>query len=280
MPEEKKFDHTKGRVIRAEIRTSATPRQVWEAWTDPQKLAHWFVDKASGVSTVGGTMTWEFERFGYVLPYEVVASVPERQFALQWNPPPGNPAGILEIQIERESGETVVRLINSGFREGAEWDDEYEGTVSGWQMALAVLKYYLENYFGQPKSYFFAMRPASFTFDQLRPYFLESSGLAKWLTTSGAIGKPGGRCELALRDDGKLTGRVLAVTNREVALSWEEIRGVLELKAFPMGPKRVLSIWGCGWNLDPTRAKEIERRMEAAIGRLNAALPASAAHAS
>jgi uncharacterized protein YndB with AHSA1/START domain len=34
------FEH-KGRVLRAEIDTSATPQQAWEAWADPEKIAHW-----------------------------------------------------------------------------------------------------------------------------------------------------------------------------------------------------------------------------------------------
>ncbi len=37
MAEEKSFDH-KGRMIRDEIETSATPRQAWEAWADPEKI--------------------------------------------------------------------------------------------------------------------------------------------------------------------------------------------------------------------------------------------------
>lgn len=41
------FEH-KGRVLRAEIETSATPQQAWEAWADPEKIAHWFVDRATG----------------------------------------------------------------------------------------------------------------------------------------------------------------------------------------------------------------------------------------
>lgn len=41
------FQH-KGRIIRAEMETSATPDQAWEAWADPEKIAQWFVDRATG----------------------------------------------------------------------------------------------------------------------------------------------------------------------------------------------------------------------------------------
>jgi uncharacterized protein YndB with AHSA1/START domain len=47
----------KGRMIRAEIATSATPEQAWAAWADPEKIAQWFVDRAEGEAKPGGTMT-------------------------------------------------------------------------------------------------------------------------------------------------------------------------------------------------------------------------------
>jgi uncharacterized protein YndB with AHSA1/START domain len=50
---EKTFDH-KGKLIRAEMQTSLTPEQAWEAWADPEKIAHWFVDRASGEAKPGG----------------------------------------------------------------------------------------------------------------------------------------------------------------------------------------------------------------------------------
>jgi uncharacterized protein YndB with AHSA1/START domain len=57
-----------GRQIRAQVRTRATPQQVWDAWTDPEKIAHWFVDRASGKPVVGSIFTWVFEKFGYEIP--------------------------------------------------------------------------------------------------------------------------------------------------------------------------------------------------------------------
>lgn len=68
---------------------------------------------------------------------------------------------------------------------------------------------------------------------------------------------------------------VLAITRREVGLTWEEIHGVLELKAFAMGPgSRVIAIRGCGWNLAAARAAEIESHMGEALDRLAAELAA------
>jgi uncharacterized protein YndB with AHSA1/START domain len=268
-PENKPIEHI-GRILRAEIRTKATPQQAYDAWADPEKIAHWFPDRAEGKAEPGATITRVFEKFNYRIPYEVLIAQPAEKFAIRWNPPPGMSAGVLEVTISKEGGETVIKLVNSGFREGAEWNEEFEGTDSGWRMALALLKHYLENYFGISRSSFLAMKSAEFSFDQIVPLHRTAAGLQKWLTKSGEYGEVGESFSLELQEGGKASGRVLAKTKRGTALSWNEIRGVLELKAFSMGPQKMLCVRGCGWGLSAEKAKELEAQMERAIERLAA----------
>jgi uncharacterized protein YndB with AHSA1/START domain len=277
-PENKPIEHL-GRIIRAEIRTKATPQQAYDAWADPEKIAHWFPDRAEGKAEPGATITWIFEKFNYRIPYEVLIAQPAERFAIRWNPSPGMNPGILEVTISKEGGETVIRLVNSGFREGAAWDDEFEGTDSGWRMALALLKHYLENYFGTSRASFLVMRPAEFSFDQAVQLQRTAAGLKKWLTKSGDYGQVGETFSLELQDSGKASGRVLAKTKRETTLSWAEIHGVLELKAFSMGPQKFLCVRGCGWGLSAEKAKELEGQMERAVERLASALAANKASA-
>jgi uncharacterized protein YndB with AHSA1/START domain len=272
------FEH-KGRVIRAEIETSASPQQAWEAWADPEKIAHWFVDRATGEAKRGGTMTWFFDEFGYVMPYKVVGAEPGKLFVLKWEAPQGGPTRILEVTIEAKSGATVVRLIESGFREDAAWNEEYEGVVSGWKMALAILKYYLENHFGRAKTALLMMRPASFTYEHLHTYFVDASKLALWLTESGAIGKVGEACRLEFRDGGTLSGKVLADTGREVTVSWKEIDGTLELKGFSMGPQRVAGVRCITWNSTQGQTQRLKKQLNSAVERLAVLLPAGDASA-
>jgi uncharacterized protein YndB with AHSA1/START domain len=276
--QDQQIEH-RGRIIRAEIRTSATPQQAYEAWADPEEIAHWFTDRAEGKAEPGAKIEWIFERFNYRIPYEVLVAQPAEKFAIRWNPMPGMNPGILEVTIAKEGGETVIRLVNSGFREDAAWNDEFEGVVSGWGMALALLKHYLENYYGSPRSSFLAIRPAEFSFERVIPFQRTAAGLRKWLTTSGEFGEVGEAFALQLQEGGRVSGRVLAKTKRETALSWDEIHGALELKAFPMGPQRVLCVRGCGWGLAAERAKEIEAQMQRALERLAAGLGTSTASA-
>ncbi len=49
----------RGRSLKVEMRTRATPEAVWEAWADPEKIARWFVDRASGKPEVGTTFTFQ-----------------------------------------------------------------------------------------------------------------------------------------------------------------------------------------------------------------------------
>jgi hypothetical protein len=148
-------------------------------------------------------------------------------------------------------------------------------------MSLALLKEYLEHYFGQSKATFLAMIPANFEYAKLAPFYRSAEKLSQWLTKppprgpakyfdkSQGIIASGSKYLLALRSGAVASGRVLAVTRWEVALAWEEIRGTMELKGFSMGPgNRFLCVRGYGYGMKPEHAQEIEREMLTALERL------------
>jgi uncharacterized protein YndB with AHSA1/START domain len=131
----KRLDH-RGREVRAEVRTPASPEEVWQAWADPRHLERWFPDRASGEALEGATFTYWWDRFGLEIPYRVLAAEPGERPALHGEL--GGRTGILEVVIEKQGGETVIRLVNSGFRETDGWEDEYEGVASGWRDAQGL----------------------------------------------------------------------------------------------------------------------------------------------
>ena len=259
----------RGRQLVVEMRTRATPEEVYEAWANPEEIARWFVDKARGSDEVGSTFTWIFEKFGYEIPYEVVAAEPGRRFALGGEHPKSGPF-LLEVKIERDRGETIVTLVNSGFLDGSQWDEEFQGVVSGWTNALAALKLYLERYRGQPKTSILAMKPAGdYAYGRLLPFYATAEGLDRWLTTSARIGEVGEPCSLRLNGGRTLTGRVLAKTPWEMALSWDEIHGMLELKGFRFGGTgKVVSARILSWGMPPEEAAALEKELESALERL------------
>jgi uncharacterized protein YndB with AHSA1/START domain len=268
----KKRPAHQGKTIRTQIRTSASPDQLWEAWADPEKLAQWFPDRAEGRAAEGAVQTWYFDRFKYALPYEIASAVPGEHLVFTGQPP-GRPRFFLEIEIAREGGSTRLTLANSGFLDKEGWDEEYEGIVSGWQMSLALLKLYVERYYGRARSQFFAMRPAQYSYRDLLRLYREEDELSRWLTTAGRVGESGRPYELALREGGLATGEVLAVTGWEVLLSWNEIEGALALKGFSLGQAgRAICIHGSSWGLPAHSAAEFETKFSPALERLAAAL--------
>lgn len=258
---------------RRELRTDAAPEQVYRAWADPEIIAGWFADRAWGKAEPGGELVHYFEAFGMEMKHRVLEAEPPHRLLLEGKSPAGEPFR-QEIRIRHEGGETVLQLVHSGFSGDADWDEEYEGVDSGWKLALAVLRHYLENHFERPKSTLFLGRRADFSWDRLKDLFRSEEGLGKWLTTGGSLGETGTEAKLDLQDAGSLSGEVLADSGREIALEWQEIDGVLELKAFGGGPwPKTLALRASSWADDrEERLRRAKPALQAALDRLAARL--------
>src|SRR2546425_3443201 len=114
MTREIQVEH-RGRVARAEIRTTASADRVWQAWAEPARLSEWFTDRAQGRAAAGGTVVWCFDRFKSRFPYDVMVADEAARLVLKGTPP-GRPPYLLEVLLgEDEARGTLVRVINSGF---------------------------------------------------------------------------------------------------------------------------------------------------------------------
>lgn len=255
------------------VRTTATPMQAWSAWAEPEKIAGWFADRAEGEAVPGGRIVHVFSSFGMEIEHEVLEAEPGKLLVLRGHSPMGFDFR-QEVRIERDGGETVIHLVHSGFGDDADWDAEYEGVDSGWKLALALLQHYLENHYGRPRSTFLALRPTGLTYEAVQPWFRRGDELGRWLAGEGSLegASPGEPVRLDLLDGGTLSGRVLADSGREIALSWDEIEGALELKIFPAGPEgRMVALRGSSWRLDDDEMGGVAAGMERALDRLLAA---------
>ena len=248
-----------GRTIEAEVRIKTTPDRAWEAWANPDQIANWFVDRAEGRAAPGEVMTWMFDAFNYRQPVPIQEATPGDTLVIGSGDQPG-PQGhpyMLEITVAAERGETILRLVNSGFREDASFDDEFDGVVSGWTLALATLKQWLERYPDARRSHRIVFEPAVYTLDQLRPHFATAEGRRRWLEPLLAADAP-----------------VLADTGREVLLAWDARAGVLGLKAFRMGPQRMLALDASVWSDRPADPSALDGELREALARLRHALAA------
>ena len=268
-----------GRTVRKEIRIKATPEELWEAWAKPDGIAQWFVDRAEGDMEKDPAIKWFFDAFQYEIPVEVYEADRGRYLAFG-GPSPSGPQRLQEVIITQEGGACVLRLANSGFADGAEWDDEYEGVDSGWQMALATLKVWIEGSKGE-RSHHFAMRPATFEYEILLPLYTTASGLQSWLANEvefdGDELREGATVRMSFDGGAVLSGTVLTRTARELLIGWNEKGGVLALKCFAMGPQRAIALEFNAWGRSEGELDEVKAAMEAALDRLAACLPATTA---
>ena len=261
-----------GRAMQIEMRTSADPMNVWSAWADPGKISQWFADRAEGWAHKGAEVTWMFDEFGYRIPYHVVESIPGKCLMLGGQIP-GRPPFLLEVAIRREAGETVVKLVNSGFLEGGSFDEEYEGVLSGWTLALAMLKYYVEEHYGESKQTILVTREAAFDFDKLIAWHTEPELMNKWLTQSvdGTL-REGEPYHFVLQNGTPVDGIVAKMSKRELANIWPEQSAFVELKGWTAGTKKILAIRITCWNPEEGFMEHARNETAAALDRLAAAM--------
>lgn len=265
--ERNEVEHLEGRTSRQEMEVDAPAERVWKAWADPEKIAGWFVDRATGPVEEGGTFTWFWDKYGVEVPNQVVRVEPGERLVLKNRWGPGRPT-LLEVILEEEGGRTRVRTVHSGFGEGAEWDDEYHGTHSGWRKALGMLKHYAEAHFDEARTEFLVQDTGRFEAEAVPPLYHTPEGLGRWLIEGGRVGREGGEVRVDLRDGGAVTGRVLALTASEIVFSWNEENGALELMSYGTPGGRVVAIRGSGWGRPKSWQEAMQGRFEPALERL------------
>lgn len=247
---EQKREHL-GRTVRQEVEIDATPEQVYESWADPERIALWFVDKAKGRAEAGAVQEWFFEHFG-AMPIPITKADSPRLIEMAGEIP-GRPPFLQEVIIEPAGeGKTRLRVLNSGFGDGAEWDEEYEGVDSGWAMGLAMLKHQLENYPDAPsRTHHLEMRPTDVRPPAAAPHLTDPKAVAQWL----------GR-EIDESD-------ILCRTPREMLTAWPARNATLAFKCFAKGEHSFLALDYSAW---PGDAEAPREELTAALERLAARL--------
>jgi uncharacterized protein YndB with AHSA1/START domain len=244
-----------GRVIDTTIRMKTTPMRVWEAWADPQQIANWFVDRAEGEGRAGQSVKWFFDTFGYVMDIPIVESEPGQTFVTAGDDGPDGMPYLMEITISKEGGDTVMRLVNSGFSEDPKKDESYKGTVSGWAHALTTMKVWLEEYPLRTRHHDLVVRPVPHTPEQLRPLYATVDGRASWMAPDVAH-----------------TGTVLCDSGPEMLLTVPGVDGVVALKSFAWSTGRMVGLDLSVWPEAGATAEDAKARLNRALDRLVALL--------
>lgn len=136
------------RRIVKEVFVKAPPDAVWRALTDAEELTRWFPVDARVQPGPGGSV-WLSWGGGVEGTAPITAWEPNRR--LEWTETRGAVKLAVDFRLEARSGGTVVRLVNSGFGAGSDWDDEFHMTDGGWSYFTQHLRWYLERHAGKPR---------------------------------------------------------------------------------------------------------------------------------
>lgn len=149
------------RSIEQEVEVAGTPEQVWQAIATGPGITAWFVP-TDVTEAVGGVVRQSFGP-GPEMQVEgrVRAWEPPRRFGYAERAE-GDEGMAFEFLVEaRDQGTCVVRLVNSGFGYGDDWDAQYDSMDSGWRLFLHNLQLHLELFAGQPATSMMPMAMAA-----------------------------------------------------------------------------------------------------------------------
>ncbi len=222
--------------IELEVEVDGTPEEVWTAIATGPGISSWYVPHVVE-ECEGGAATASF------------GPAPEMQVAgrvAAWDPPRrivfdgGDPTEGLAFEwlIEAKSGNTcIVRLVNSGFLEGGEWDEYYDAMHEGWQIFLANLQLHCAHFSGQAATASLPM--ASWLGPRDAAWARLTSELG--ITPSPEVGH---RVDVELADGPVLGGDVVAVTAHRISLLVDSpAAGTAFIAAEGRGDSVEVSIW-------------------------------------
>jgi hypothetical protein len=141
-----------------------------------------------------------------------------------------------------------VRLVNSGFGSGEDWDAQYDGMAEGWPMFLRNLQLHLEQFRGQSAT---ASLPGGMV-PSPRSDAFRALANALGLAADLAIGD---RIDAAPTAGLRLAGEIVDVKpHRLTILVDQPARGTAIIAAEEMGDQTGLSVWTYLYGDDGARA--------------------------
>ena len=171
------------RVIELTVDLPADADTLWRLLTDPAGLAQWFAPKVEGSGEPGGTLRLSW---GSEMTWSTRVVTAERGCLVRWQddfdayqqlPGTGAPV-VIEWQLSPGPGGTRLRLVHSGFGDGADWDDMYDGTKAGWTFFMWHLLETVRHHLRQQRTVVFERRPSTLTREALGARLFGAEGLA------------------------------------------------------------------------------------------------------
>lgn len=120
--------------------------EVFAAVTDPGQLSAYFTTGgASAPLLEGATVIWKFGDYPGEIPVSVTKLVPDERIEFSWDAEDGAYQTAVVMTFEElAGGGTLVRVIESGWRQGPGGLQGSYLNCSGWMQMLCCLKAHLE----------------------------------------------------------------------------------------------------------------------------------------
>ncbi|WP_409274596.1 SRPBCC family protein [Neobacillus sp. SCS-31] len=131
--------------IKSKMSIHKPASEVYEAFADPEKMANYWFSSGTARVEQGKTITWRYEEYNAEGDIQVLETEENRKIVFSWGGV-GEETVVTILLEQRESGNTIVLVTESGFKE----DDPHLiskllGQQQGWIYMLTCLKAYLEN---------------------------------------------------------------------------------------------------------------------------------------
>lgn len=138
------------------IAIDAPLEDVWRAITEGAEIQKWFAPHVEVTPGVGGkfSASWGPGMEGSQIievwePNRHLRLYEERDYTYGCTGDESAKTApvrlVVDYYLSSENGQTILRLVHSGFGVSNDWDGEYDGTRQGWPGFFRVLKYTLEH---------------------------------------------------------------------------------------------------------------------------------------
>jgi uncharacterized protein YndB with AHSA1/START domain len=138
------------RYVQVEVEVPGTVEEVWQAIATGPGISSWFVPAEFEVKD--GKPSAVTLNFGPGMESRSVVTAwdPPRKWAAQGEGWGGSPGIADEWSVEASAGGVcIVRIVHSLFASTDDWDNQLEGTESGWPAFFRILRIYLTHFRGQ-----------------------------------------------------------------------------------------------------------------------------------
>jgi uncharacterized protein YndB with AHSA1/START domain len=158
------------RTVRLEALLPSTPEDLTRLLTEPAELARWFAPYVDGSGRVGDLLSLSW---GPDVVWKTRLDAVDPGRLVRWRDMPpeeqsGAPGGmVVEWSLTAEPGGTRLRVVQSGFGDGTDWDDQFDATERGWAFFLWHLGETLRNHRNEPRVVVWERRPSTLSREAL-----------------------------------------------------------------------------------------------------------------